>query len=250
VQQSGTKLAGVDIQNGVVNLMGDRVTFSNSTGTVSGKVWIDPDNGTIHATDGKFSGEVTATGGSITGYLNVTGGLNVKNSGSSTVVQVNGSDASKKSSNDITIVDAEGFYIKRRSEGFRLTTDGFQRWNSSANNGIGGWVNFYGGRYVKFVTLNEGTTILAGLNDDFLVVVCFSNTDTFLKLPSTSVDVPNGKIYSILNLGPQAFEVNGNGRKIWGRQEYDQARINSNDRFELVYYGGKWFANYMSYLEY
>ena len=69
VQQSGTKLAGIDIQNGTVNLFGDRVTFSNSTGTVSGKVWIDPDNGTIHATDGKFSGEVNATSGT---FYNVT----------------------------------------------------------------------------------------------------------------------------------------------------------------------------------
>lgn len=74
VQQSGTKLAGVDIQNGMVNLMGDRVIFSNSTGTVSGKVWIDPDNGTIHATDGDFSGKVTATSGVFTGNIYAKGG--------------------------------------------------------------------------------------------------------------------------------------------------------------------------------
>jgi hypothetical protein len=60
VQQSGTKLAGVDIQNGTVNLMGDRVTFSNSTGTVSGKVWIDPTYGTLHAVNGEFSGSIYA----------------------------------------------------------------------------------------------------------------------------------------------------------------------------------------------
>lgn len=69
VQQSGTKLAGIDIQNGVVNLMGDRVVFTNSTGTISGKVWIDPNDGSIHASDGHFSGEVNATSGT---FYNVT----------------------------------------------------------------------------------------------------------------------------------------------------------------------------------
>ena len=71
---TGLRSAGIDISDGTVNLYGDKVTFSNSTGTVSGKVYIDPDNGTIHATDGKFSGEVTATRGSITGNMTIGSG--------------------------------------------------------------------------------------------------------------------------------------------------------------------------------
>lgn len=47
-----------EVTEGLVNLMGDKVVFSNSTGTVSGKVWIDPDTGTLHAVDGKFSGNI------------------------------------------------------------------------------------------------------------------------------------------------------------------------------------------------
>ena len=61
VQQSGTRRAGIDIQNGTVNLFGDRVTFSNADGSVKDKVWIDPEKGTINAVDGEFSGVVRAT---------------------------------------------------------------------------------------------------------------------------------------------------------------------------------------------
>lgn len=246
VQQSGTKLAGVDIQNGMVNLMGDRVIFSNSTGTVSGKVWIDPDNGTIHATDGKFTGEITATGGSITGYLDVTGELDVKNSGGSTVVKVNGSDVSKTSSNDITIVDAEGFYVKRRSEGFRLTTQGFQRWNSSANNGNGGWVSFYGGRFIRVLELKESGAYkyYVNLQDDFVVAEP-KVEDTTLYLPSSTA--MDGKILTILNVGNSGIYINGNGRTIQGARAYSEVTLNINDRMEFIYSSSsnKWYANYM-----
>lgn len=246
VQQSGTKLAGVDIQNGMVNLMGDRVIFSNSTGTVSGQVWIDPDNGTIHATGGKFSGEITATGGSITGYLNVTGGLNVKNSGGSTVVQVNGSGVSRTSSNDITIVDAEGFYVKRGSEGFRLTTDGFQRWNSSVNNGYGGWVNFYGGRYVRTITLTSTSTTAynVSVNDDFIIAKP-SVANAVLNLPSSNI--PDGKILAVVNAGGAGIHIKAGSLKIQGASEWDQVTLNINDRMEFIYSesSNKWYANYM-----
>jgi hypothetical protein len=245
VQQSGTKLAGIDIQNGTVNLMGDRVVFTNSTGTISGNVWIDPDNGTIHATDGKFSGEITATGGSITGYMNVTGGLNVKNSGGSTVVQVNGSGVSRTSSNDITIVDADGFYVKRGSEGFRLTTNGFQRWNSSANNGNGGWVNFYGGRYVRIVTAYVYTI---SLNDDFIIAKP-SLSGSKMYLPSSTTDIPDGKIIAVTNAGIYGIYIHGNGRNIQGAAEYSQVVLNVNDRMEFVYSSNKWYANYMPKVE-
>lgn len=71
VQQSGTKLAGIDIQNGIVNLFGDRVTFSNADGTIKNKVWIDPETGTIHAVEGVFSGLVKKTKTLIT-QLNIS----------------------------------------------------------------------------------------------------------------------------------------------------------------------------------
>lgn len=59
VQQTGSRLAGIDIENGIVNLKGDRVIFSNGDGSVSGKVTIDPETGTLNAVDGNFSGTVT-----------------------------------------------------------------------------------------------------------------------------------------------------------------------------------------------
>lgn len=56
---------GIDIENGTIKLKGNNVTFTNSAGTASGKIWIDPSNGTLHATDGDFSGYVNASSGKI-----------------------------------------------------------------------------------------------------------------------------------------------------------------------------------------
>lgn len=58
VQQTGSRLAGIDIENGIINLKGDRVTFSNGDGTIKDKVAIDPETGTLYAVDGEFSGNI------------------------------------------------------------------------------------------------------------------------------------------------------------------------------------------------
>jgi len=52
---------GVDIDRQTVELRGDKVTFTNTAGTVSGKISIDPTTGTLHAVDGVFEGSVKAT---------------------------------------------------------------------------------------------------------------------------------------------------------------------------------------------
>ena len=65
---TGLRSTGIDITDGLIDLRADKVKFSNSNGTVSGKVYIDPTYGTIHATDGDFSGEITATSGTIGGF--------------------------------------------------------------------------------------------------------------------------------------------------------------------------------------
>jgi len=74
---------GIDIQNGTVNLFGDRVTFSDASGTVKDKVWIDSNNGTLHAVDGVFSGVVYATSGVFSGLVKKTrtviNSLNISN---------------------------------------------------------------------------------------------------------------------------------------------------------------------------
>ena len=51
---------GVKISNHTIDLKADKVTFSNSAGTVHDKIWIDPTDGTLHAVNGQFSGTVTA----------------------------------------------------------------------------------------------------------------------------------------------------------------------------------------------
>lgn len=239
---TGLRSTGIDITDGLIDLRADKVKFSNSNGTVSGKVWIDPTFGTIHATDGDFSGKVTANSGNITGTLGVTGGLDVKNSSNAIKVKINGGSVSTESSpGEITIVDAEGFYVKRGNEGFRLTTNGFQRWNSSA----GGWVNFYGGRYVRTISLTSTSATLynVSVNDDFIIAKP-SVENAVLNLPSSNI--PDGKILSVVNIG-SGIHIRAGSLKIQGAREYDQVTININDRMEFIYSSGsnKWFANYM-----
>ena len=57
---------GIDFANGLINLRGNKVTFGNTDGTVTDKVYIDPTTGTLHAVDGDFSGTVTSVHGSFT----------------------------------------------------------------------------------------------------------------------------------------------------------------------------------------
>ena len=52
---------GIDFANGLINLRGNKVTFGNTDGTVTGKVYIDPTTGTLHAVDGDFEGTVKAS---------------------------------------------------------------------------------------------------------------------------------------------------------------------------------------------
>lgn len=66
--EDGLTRAGIDLEKGTVTLSGDKVEFTNANGTVRGKVWIDPESGTLYAEDGHFSGNVTATGGTIGGF--------------------------------------------------------------------------------------------------------------------------------------------------------------------------------------
>lgn len=52
---------GIDVIDGLIDLRADRVIFSNSDGTVSGKISIDPTTGALNAVDGTFSGTLRAT---------------------------------------------------------------------------------------------------------------------------------------------------------------------------------------------
>jgi hypothetical protein len=52
---------GVKIRNHTIDLKADKVTFSNSAGTVRDKIWIDPTEGTLHAVNGSFEGTVNAS---------------------------------------------------------------------------------------------------------------------------------------------------------------------------------------------
>ena len=56
---------GINITTGEIELRADKVKFTSSDGSVSGKIWIDPTSGALNATDanltGKFTSENTIT---------------------------------------------------------------------------------------------------------------------------------------------------------------------------------------------
>ena len=51
---------GVDIENGEINLRANKVKFTNSDGSVSDKISIDPATGTLNATNAKITGGIFA----------------------------------------------------------------------------------------------------------------------------------------------------------------------------------------------
>ena len=51
---------GIDLEDGTITLKANKVTFTNSSGTVSDKISIDPTTGTLHAVDGIFEGTLDA----------------------------------------------------------------------------------------------------------------------------------------------------------------------------------------------
>jgi len=67
--QNALGLTGIDITNGTIELRGNKVVFTNSAGTITGKISIDPDTGTLVAEEVKVSGQITATSGSFTGDI-------------------------------------------------------------------------------------------------------------------------------------------------------------------------------------
>ena len=73
--ENGLSTTGININDGSINLQADKVTFSDSQGGNTDKIKIDPNTGTLHATNANISGIITATSGSINGDMIVNGNL-------------------------------------------------------------------------------------------------------------------------------------------------------------------------------
>lgn len=58
--RNGLNNTGINITNEIIRLRANKVTFTNSDGTVDDKISIDPTHGTLHAVDGDFDGTVRA----------------------------------------------------------------------------------------------------------------------------------------------------------------------------------------------
>ena len=60
VTNSELQQTGIDITNGLIELRSNKVTFTNSDGSISNKISIDSSTGTLHAEDGEFEGILRA----------------------------------------------------------------------------------------------------------------------------------------------------------------------------------------------
>ena len=60
MEHCGLKATGIDIENNRITLYGNNIVFGNSDGSITGKIWIDPTAGTLHATNANISGVFTS----------------------------------------------------------------------------------------------------------------------------------------------------------------------------------------------
>jgi len=61
--KDGLTYTGINISNGNINLRGDKVTFSDSTGTITDKIQINPATGTLIAENAYITGKIEAQEG-------------------------------------------------------------------------------------------------------------------------------------------------------------------------------------------
>jgi hypothetical protein len=171
--------------------------------------------GKVYATDGEFTGIIHADSGEFKGDIIVTSGSNT--------VKINSS----------------GFEGRWGSDGIKLGTSGLQRWHPDTQS----WVNMYGNRYVKIVS---ASSYQISVHDDFIVS---TSTNTKLILPAGT----DGKVISIKTIGHTVGLYPG--KTSYGGNQYivtdhditnDHQDINNYDRVELVYYGVRWYWNFMS----
>lgn len=60
MEHCGLKATGIDIENNRITLYGNNIVFGNSDGSITGKIWIDPTAGTLHAANANISGVFTS----------------------------------------------------------------------------------------------------------------------------------------------------------------------------------------------
>ena len=174
ITDTGLRSTGIDIEDGKITLRGDRVTFSNSTGTVSNKIYIDSTTGTLHATDGNFEGEITSTSGTIGGFTiddtrlynsNWKAGIDISYDNGGKVVKI-GKNAQGASFTEDAIIRAEN--TKAKSQ----TTDTY-------NTAL--YLNASGARY-NYAFYGKGNGVLNGLMFGFRIqtITCSTgNVPTF-----------------------------------------------------------------------
>jgi hypothetical protein len=149
--------------------------------------------GKVKATSGEFTGKITANDGAIGGFE--IGTTTIKSSNNNIILNSDGSatfkngDFEVSSGNNHVKMNSGGFEAKWGSEGFRVSSDGIERWDSVRNV----WAPMYEKKIAKIF---KTTQIDLGSSENKSVNYVLNarvdaGTRTDLYLPNSS-DVPNG----------------------------------------------------------
>ncbi len=175
ITDTGLRSTGINIEDGKITLRGDRVTFTNSTGSPTNKIWVDSSTGTLHATDGEFSGKITTTSGTIGGFTiddtrlynsNWKAGIDISLDGKTVKI---GKNAQGASFAEDAIIRAENTNTKSQ------TTDTY-------NTAL--YLNASGARY-NYAFYGKGNGVLNGLMFGFRIqtITCSTgNIPTFNEM--------------------------------------------------------------------
>ena len=176
-QGAGVKKAGIDIKNGTIMLMGDKVTFSDSNGTNTGNIWIDSTDGTLHAVNGNFSGTISSNSGNI-------GAMSIASNGSLSVTK-----------NGTTTFSVNG------------TMNGL----TATNANVTGVITATSGSFTGTVTANSGTIGNMSIYPDSSIALKIhnstTNVDTFLVDSSGNVTMNGANITGNFTAGNNLVRV-------------------------------------------
>lgn len=234
----GLSSTGIDITNGKIELRGDDVTFTNSAGTVSGKISIDTTTGTLNAVDANLSGifksentstlyktvidtnngaitlwspkEVTSGGTPVSGTTQEKTadiGWYVSEYGSraTTIGQIRLYDANE--SEKMNTISAHGTWLKNKYNGINTNTDGitYEDFSDSNNNLYLSWTDLIGQRLSILRTSTINPTDLPAANtlylllEHSLIIVNHNWNNSNFNIYLPNATTCPGKVYFIKN---------------------------------------------------
>lgn len=173
---------------------------------------IDGLTGKVYMQQAFVKGEVHATSGEFKGSIVIGSGTKTVN------------------------ITGDGIEVEMGSQGFKLTNNSFQRKVGNS------YVDFYAGRYVRYINFTSSSQKTLEATDDYVIV-----NGSYNKTLLMPTGVSNGKQITIKSVGGEVYIKPGTGQQL-RRSDSAESQIHMAsgwNRAELVYYGGSWYYNEM-----